>query len=173
VEATDSDDVRQIGLGILQHHADDDTFHRSESFQQMEALLAKEFRRCMPNRFDHRPALLGHIVVELMLDAMLAATDTTLLNRYYAVLETVDAGLVQHAVNHMVTRKTNRLAPLITGFCRERFLDDYLTDEGLFLRLNQVLKRVRLEPMTTDALDVLATARTLLHKRGRELCMTT
>ncbi|MEO2027283.1 MAG: hypothetical protein ABGZ23_15535, partial [Fuerstiella sp.] len=84
VDATDCNDVRDIGRGILQHHHDDDAFHRCAPFQQMEADLSAQFRRHMPDKYDHRPGFLGHIVVELMLDAALAARDETLLSRYYA-----------------------------------------------------------------------------------------
>ncbi|MCP4175586.1 MAG: hypothetical protein GY758_32975 [Fuerstiella sp.] len=169
IEATDCHNVRDVGQGILQHHHDDDVFHRSQSFQQMEAELSVQFRRRMPDRFDHRPGFLGHIVVELMLDATLAVRDETLLDRYYSAMSLVDAAAVESAVNQMAAQSTDRLAWFIDRFREERFLDDYADDERMFVRINQVLKRVKLPAMDHCNIEVLAWARQLLLDRGQEL----
>ena len=169
VDATDCKHVRDIGRGILQHHRDDDTFHRCAPFQQMEADLSRQFRRHMPDKYDHRPSFLGHIVVELMLDAALAAKDETLLDRYYAAMNLVDSGQVERVVNQMATTQTDRLGWFIDRFREERFLEDYVDDERIFVRINQVLRRVKLPAMENSAIAVLASARELLLQRGNEL----
>ncbi|MEO2015436.1 MAG: hypothetical protein ABGZ53_13795 [Fuerstiella sp.] len=169
VDATDCNDVRDIGRGILQHHRDDDAFHRCESFQQMEAILAAQFRRHMPDKYDHRPGFLGHIVVELMLDAALAAKDETLLDRYYAAMSLVDSRKVERAVNQMATRQTDRLAWFIDRFLEERFLEDYVDDDRIFFRINQVLHRVKIPALEKTSIEVLTSARELLLQRGQEL----
>lgn len=166
VAETTSDEVRQIGLGILQHHLDDDTFHRCEPFQQLEGELGAEFRKHMPDKYDHRPGFLGHIVVELLLDAVLASRDDTLLDRFYAAMSLVDPLLVQSTVNQMSTKKTDKLAWFIEAFLKEKFLYDYASDRTLFFRLNQVLKRVRLPVMEDDVLQVLPIARELVSERA-------
>ena len=169
VHNTKDDRIRQVGLGILQHHHDDDTFHRCEHFMQLEAQLAAEFRQHMPDKFDHRPGFLGHIVVELMLDNTIAANHPTYLDRFYEAVGSVDAELVQTAVNQMSVRKTDKLAWFIGRFLQERFLYDYADDRGMFFRLNQVLTRVRLPHMPDSCLSVLSFARELLHVHGRQL----
>jgi hypothetical protein len=169
VDATDCNVVRDVGRGILQHHQDDDTFHRCESFQQMEAQLSARFRRQMPDKYDHRPGFLGHIVVELMLDATLVARDETLLNRYYSAMSLVDSSVVARAVNRMATREADRLAWFIDRFREEKFLEDYADDERMFVRINQVLHRVNLPVMEKTNIEVLAWARQLLSDRGQEL----
>jgi len=73
----------------MQHHADDDAFHSSVEFQDLCESLFVLFRRLMPDRYDHRPGLLGHIVTELLLDNELARRDPTLLPRYYETLEAI------------------------------------------------------------------------------------
>ena len=45
------------------------------------------------------------------------------------------------AVNAMAPRPTDRLAPMIVAFRRERILWDYLDDARLLARLNQVMRR--------------------------------
>ncbi|MEO2028615.1 MAG: hypothetical protein ABGZ23_22305, partial [Fuerstiella sp.] len=127
------------------------------------------FRRHMPDKYDHRPGFLGHIVVELMLDAALAARDETLLSRYYAAMSSVDSSMIERAVNQMATRQTDRLAWFIDRFLEERFLEDYADDERIFFRINQVLQRVKLPAMEKSAIEVLASARELLLQRGHEL----
>jgi hypothetical protein len=123
----------------------------------------------MPDRYDHRPGFLGHIVVELMLDATLAARDETLLDRYYSAMNLVDSAAVESAVNQMATRPTDRLAWFIDRFREERFLEDYADDERMFVRINQVLNRVKLPVMDKTNIEVLAWARQLLLDRGQEL----
>ena len=169
VETTTNEQFKEVGLGILQHHADDDAFHRCAPFLDMESLVGKQFRRFMPDKFDHRPGFLGHIVVELMLDATLAANNPALLDEFYAVMDQVSVQTVEDAVNQMATRTTDKLAWFIDRFREERFLYDYMTDEGMFMRLNQVLKRVQLAPMPSDAIAALHVARKLLAARYGEL----
>ena len=169
VQQTNDDDVRRLGKGILQHHHDDDVFHRCEKFMQLEGQIGKEFRRHMPDRFDHRPGFLGHIVVELMLDAVIASNDSDIIDQFYATVDLVDAEFIQSAVNGMATRQTDRLAWCIDRFREEKFLYDYADDKGMFFRLNQVLARVKLPPMSNECKQVLPFARELIHVHGREL----
>ncbi len=166
VASTTSEDVRQIGLGILQHHQDDDTFHRCAPFQQLEGELGQEFRKHMPDKHDHRPGFLGHIVVELLLDEVLASRDETLLDRFYAAMELVDEAMIEAAVNQMSTSTTDQLAWFINRFREEKFLYDYANDQSLLMRLNQVLLRVKLPVMETELLVVLPIARKLVAERA-------
>lgn len=171
VQATQDEDVRQIGRGILQHHQDDDLFHRCEAFQNLEAEFSGQFRRHMPDRYDHRPAFLGHIVTELMLDATLADRDRTLLNRFYDAMSQVDATLVETVVNSMATRPTDQLAWFIERFRQERFLDDYAQNDTLARRLNQVLKRVNLPQMEPGVMEVLEYTRRRLRECADDLLL--
>jgi hypothetical protein len=50
----------------------------------------------------------------------------------------------------MNQKPTERLAPLVRGFRRVRFLEGYGDDDQLLSRLNQVMRRVRLEPLPAD-----------------------
>ncbi|MEZ6063773.1 MAG: hypothetical protein R3C19_25780 [Planctomycetaceae bacterium] len=172
VEKTTSPHVKTIGRGILQHHADDDVFHRCELFQQLSSELATEFRGGMPDEFDHRPGFLGHIVVELMLDAALAEDDPGLLDQYYATLGEVDSSVIEDVVNGMATRQTQRLAWFIDRFREERFLYDYRDDATLLVRLNQVLRRVKLPVLPASGMETLAFARRLLRRHASDLLAT-
>lgn len=162
-------DLRTIAEGILQHLDDDDLFHRSVRFVMLEAELSSRFRKIMPDRFDHRPALLGHIVIELLLDDFIAQQMPGVLNDYYAALTQVSGLKVQEAVNAVAARPTERLAGFIQQFQLSQFLYDYADDTRLLGRLNQVMKRVTLPSLDSDCLPVLRDARQLLDQHGEEL----
>lgn len=162
-------DLRAIAEGMLQHLHDDDLFHRSVRFVMLEAELSMRFRRIMPDRFDHRPALLGHIVVELLLDDFIAQQMPEVLDGYYAALSQVSALQIEAAVNIVATRTTDRLAGFVRQFQASQFLYDYADDTRLLGRLNQVMKRVTLPPLDSGSLPVLRDARQLLNQHGEEL----
>lgn len=162
-------DEAQVADGICQHLADDDVFHRLVEFAEIEADLSARFRRHMPDPFDHRPGFLGHVVAELMLDAWLAESQPGLLRAYYAALESADPELILSAVNRVAARPAERLPEFILQFRRLQFLYDYLDDERLLGRLNQVLRRVTLPPLDDSHRGVLADARRLLRQQGDRL----
>jgi len=159
----------RIFEGIMQHHADDDVFHASVVFQEMCEELAGGFREQMPDRYDHRPGLLGHIVTELLLDNELARRDDSLLPRYYDAVYSIEAAWIQKVVNSIVYRPVERLAEFIDIFCDIRFLYDYAQNDLLMMRLNQVLKRAELEPLTSDVFSVFDDGRMMLQQRADEL----
>ncbi len=162
-------DLRTIVEGMLQHLHDDDLFHRSVRFVMLESELSSRFRRIMPDRFDHRPPFLGHIVIELLLDDFIAQQMPEVLNNYYAALSQVSPLQIQEAVNTVATRTTNHLAGFVQQFRTAQFLFDYADDTRLLGRLNQVMKRVTLPPLEADCLPVLRDARQLLAQHGEEL----
>ena len=168
LETLDSD-LRTIAEGMLQHLHDDDLFHRSVRFVMLEAELSSRFRRIMPDRFDHRPPFLGHIVIELLLDDFIAQQMPEVLNEYYAVLSQVPALQIQEAVNAVAARSTENLAGFVQQFRASRFLYDYADNVRLLRRLNQVMKRVTLPALDADCLPVLQEARQLLLRHGEEL----
>lgn len=155
--------------GMLQHLQDDDTFHRSPGFLLLESEIGVRFRRQMPDPYDHRPGFLGHIVTELLLDAFLAEGQPELLRAYYAALATVDAQQIQQVVNRVATRPTLQLAVFVQRFREARFLYDYLDDQRLLSRLNQVLQRVTLPQIDEQCLSVLRDARALVQQHGSQL----
>ena len=112
-----------------------------------------------------RPAFLGHLLTELLLDAALIAENPDRLTEYYRVLDQVDPERVQAAVNRMAPRPTERLAVFIELFLRERILWNYLEDDKLWMRLNQVMRRVRLEALPDRFVDVFPEARRLVTAR--------
>lgn len=163
VKSTTSETTQQLGRGILQHHHDDGVFHTCDTFMMLEAKAAAKFRRIMPDRFDHRPGFLGHVVVELLLDTVVEERNPGSLALYYKALASIDSESLQQKVNSMATRTSDKLGWFIQKFHEERFLEDYSSDGGLLLRLNQVMKRVKLPVLPKETLQLFCELRPIVR----------
>ena len=108
------------------------------------------------------------MLFEVLLDWTLAEDHPGGLDTYYRTLESVDPPAVQEAVNRMAARGTDRLAPMIFLFCRERILWDYGLDDKLLLRMNQVMCRVGFPPLP-EGRSSFPAARQLVRRRRHAL----
>ena len=161
--------VAGVARGIVQHCRDDNWFHATRAFAELSLELCQMLRRALPRDDGFRPHFLGHILVEILLDAALVAENPRQLDEYYAAIDTIDGQKVQEAINHMASRETHNLAALIPLFSREGFLWDYADDGKLLFRLNQVMRRVRLPLLPSGVTDVLAVARDKVARRKNDL----
>ena len=168
-EATPDEVTRQVALGTLQHLHDDGWFHTTRGFVEISGCLAQRCRLWLGPDDPMRCGFLGHLLTELLLDAVLIEQHPQALDRYYQRLREIDPRQVEAAVNQMARGETRRLSLLIPLFIEDRFLTDYATDTLLLARLNRVLRRVKLPELPTRAIDVLAAARELLRERWQEL----
>ncbi len=102
--------VAEVAAGVLQHLGDDARFHKTRAFAETSLELAVLVRDALAGDGGMRPAFLGHLLVELLLDATLIADDTARLTQYYQLLDDLDAGQIEAAVNRMAPRPTRQLA---------------------------------------------------------------
>lgn len=156
-------ETASVARGILQHIRDDRRFHQGRAFAELSLELTASVRDALGADAGFQPAFLGHLLVEVLLDASLVAEDPARLETYYRALDSVDALLVERAVNRMASRPTERLAAMISRFRRERILRDYLEDGKLLMRLNQVMRRVKFGPLPDRFREVLPEARRLVE----------
>jgi hypothetical protein len=161
--------LARLARGIVQHHRDDAWFHETAAFQELCWQFTSLVKQALPEDEGFRPSFLGHILVEILLDAELIRRQPARLEEYYRALESIDGLVVQTAVNRMAARPTDRLALLVPLFCRERFLWDYLDDGKLLGRLNQVMRRVRLPLLPEALIDLFPSAREVVQARREEL----
>ncbi|NOX53906.1 MAG: hypothetical protein GXP27_05600 [Planctomycetes bacterium] len=161
--------VGQVAAGVLQHARDDLWFHRTRGFAETTSLVTNLFRRQLNGDPRYRTGFLGHISTELLLDAVLIERWPELLDRYYAVLDCVDPEAVQQAVNRMARGTTSQLASFIPLFVKEQVLRDYVEPRRLLFRLNQVMRRIKLEPLPASIEEVLAGAREMVRERVSDL----
>jgi hypothetical protein len=166
----DSDpDMAAIAAGVLQHLHDDARFHATRAFAETTLALSVQVRDVLDDATGLRPSFLGHLLVELLLDAALIADDPSRLTKYYAVLDTIHSHRVESLVNRMAPRPSERLAVFIDLFRNARVLWDYLEDDKLWVRLNQIMRRVQL-PLLPDAfITILPAARQLVAERKNAL----
>jgi len=157
-----------IARGVVRHHADDDWFHQTPAFSWLSIELARRVRRVTEDADGMRPSFLGHILLELLLDATLIAEDPRGVDAYYAALANVDAELIARAVGAMNGADSFGLAGIIERFVAMRFLYDYVQDDLLTYRLNQVMRRVGLAELPRRFVLMLPAARRLVsaHREG-------
>jgi hypothetical protein len=166
----DADAVAAAVAGGVRRHLDEDArFHNTRAFAELSWQLTVMVRDALCDQDGLRPSFLGHLLVEILLDATLAAENPHLLERYYQVLEEIEPALVQAAVNRMAPRPTERLSIMIAEFRRQPVLWDYLQDDKLLMRLNQIMRRVKLPPLPDELADIFPTARRMVGERKDEL----
>jgi hypothetical protein len=161
--------ILQVAVGVLQHHADDDWFHRTRAFNELNWQFTAALRDRLPRDDGLRPSFLGHILVELLLDAELIRAEPARLDHYYRCLDRLDPELIAWVVDRMATRPVPRLAEWIRRFSQERFLSDYAQDGKLLFRLNQVMRRVGLPIIPDTVCGWFPEARRQVRQRMSEL----
>jgi hypothetical protein len=161
--------VARVAAGVMQHCQDDAWFHNTRTFAELSLRLCGMLRQRLPADEGFRPHFLGHILVEILLDAALIADEPDRLEAYYAACDALDGAVVEAAVNQMAPRPTDRLGKLVPLFSRERFLFDYADDGKLLFRLNQVMRRVGLPLLPHELANWLGEARQVVAARKHEL----
>lgn len=156
----DSDPVlAAVARGVVQHHADDAWFHATPAFNELSLAFAVECRTALPGDEGFRPSFLGHILVELLLDATLAEDQPSRLHDYYSALSALDPTATEHAISKLATRPVARIASLIPRFITERFLYDYLDNAKLLTRLNHIMRRVKLPQIPPSLTELFPSMR--------------
>ncbi len=155
--------------GILQHHADDDWFHNTQTFLALNEQFARELRELMGDDASMRAGFVGHISIELLLDAVLIEQSPSGLAKYYRVLEGLDHAFIESTLEQILDRPVGNVAKLIRRFAVERFMYDYLEDTRLLRRLNQIMVRVNLPPLPNALLNWLPEARQVVFQNSAAL----
>jgi hypothetical protein len=161
--------LASVACGIVQHHFDDDWFHQTRAFAELQLEFTLALRELLRPDDGFRPSFLGHILVELLLDAVLIEDEPARLDAYYAVLDGLEPQTVTRAVARVTGLDIELLAPFIPRFSAERFLYDYLDDGKLLTRLNHVMQRVQLPLLPPVVSEFFPGARRAVRARTGEL----
>lgn len=145
----------ELAAGVLQHHKDDEWFHGTATFVQLCAKTTVLLRNSLPTDDSMRIGFLGHILVEILLDATLIDRNPGQLDQYYETIGRLDAPYVQDCLFRMTGKEVPTLAAWVHRFGEVQFLRDYATDERLLFRLNQIMQRVGLQLLPRELLQVL------------------
>ncbi len=157
-----------VAHGILQHLSDDDWFHTTIGFHKVTSEMTALFRETLPGD-SFLNGFLGHIVTELLIDAELSHRHPGHLDGYYLAMEEIDPHVVEVVVNKCSREATSLLAKFIPLFIAEGFLHDYADSTKLLRRLNQVMRRVKLEPLPDSVLRILDAGREIVARHLLEL----
>ncbi len=161
-----------LACGVRQHHADDGAFHELPAFNKLSLEFARQIREALGDSTGMRPWFVGHVLVELLLDWALISDSPELLDRYYAVVATIDAAKVTTAIEEFCGQSPGELAWFIGRFLDVRFLADYADDGRLCHRMNQVLSRVSLPELPPEFAGILPGMRKLVLARRYELLLS-
>ena len=161
--------VAALARGVVQHHRDDAWFHETAAFSDLSLRFTVWIRDRFAPDDSMRPSFLGHILVELLLDATLTQREPGKLEAYYQAFERLDPKRVGEIVGRMTGQACDSLGHFVGRFVEVRFLWDYLDDGKLWFRLNQVLSRVGLAPLGEQFCELLPEARALVQARAVEL----
>lgn len=162
-------EVSAVAQGIVKHLRDDARFHATRAFAETSLALTVMARDVLGCDTGFRPAFLGHLLTEIFLDASLIAENPEKLSEFYRVLDPLDPRRIEAAVNRMAPRPTTRLAVFIPLFLRERILWNYLEDDKLMMRLNQIMWRVKQSPLPDEFIAIFPAARKLVEERKEAL----
>ena len=161
--------VRSMARGALRHHEDDRRFHGSAAFDETRRAVADVLRRVLRSEDGHRASFVAHLVVEVLLDAELAAESPRRLNDYYAALSSISPDEIEVVARMIAPTSPGGLARLVSRFLDERFLADYADPAATVRRLDRVVRGAR-QPGLPDALaGVLPAARAIVAARRSEL----
>jgi hypothetical protein len=158
-----------LAAGAMRHLDDDGWFHTTRAFAEVSGELTALFREKLNGGDGFWCGFLGHVALELLLDAVLFERYPQRLDDYYAALAQVDSAVVEDCIAAIAGRRPERLGWFIRLFRREEILRDYADDARLAARLNQVLCRVKLTPLPDAAAGWLAPARDRVRERIDDL----
>lgn len=165
-------EFRELAAGVVQHHKDDDWFHRTRAFAELSLQFAVLLRDGLPADDGMRPSFLGHILVELLLDDCLIQDDPLRLDAYYSALDTIDSKVVAQFIADATNNERglfDQFVKFLPRFVEVRFLNDYADNAKLLYRLNNVMDRVGLAHIPHSMLTLLPEMRAAVAARKEEL----
>jgi hypothetical protein len=159
----------ELSAGALRHLEDDAWFHATRGFVEVSGELTELFRGRLHGGDGFWCGFLGHVATELLIDAALMERYPARLDAYYSALEQVDSRLVEDRVAEWAGRRPEYLSAFIQFFRTQQYLRDYVADDRMLVRLNQVLWRVKLTPLPAHAAAWLTEARQRVRQRLEDL----
>lgn len=168
VDASDQE-LRSVARGVIRHIEDDRWFHGTQAFVETNLTLAVELRDLLPGDTGFRPMFVGHVLIEMLLDAFWIRDNRTTAENYYATLRSLPFDTIQNCVNTITGKPTKKLVDVLERYVDAQFLFDYLEPEKLLLRLNQVMKRVKLTALPEELVDWIPDAEKLVESRRQRM----
>jgi hypothetical protein len=157
-----------LAEGLHAHFHDDSWFHATPAFTEVTETLAVILRQASGAQ-RIRASTLGHIGMEMLLDAELMRRDPALLRAYTLAFDRVDPNGVAERVGRWARRPPLVLHRVMRFVRGASFLGSYADDHGFVLRLGQVARRARLGPLPETLTDEVPGMRALVRERADDL----
>ena len=162
-------EVAALAGGVVQHHRDDHWFHETAAFAQINLDFSCELRDRLKITDSLRTRFVGHILIEMLLDNFLDRRFPGKLQEFYSQLEQMNAANLQLAAETVTGADELQLASFLPRFLNARFIFDYRHDQSLLMRVNQVLSRIKLPLIGSEALGWLPSARERVDSNAGKL----
>ncbi len=157
VVAHDAIDAELL-VGARAHHGDDAIFHAHPTFDGLTH-AAVTLTRALSRDARFRASTIGHVLIEMLLDAALLRRAPGCGERYYEALSRVDVERVRRFAQQHTGHALPTMGVLFERFCRARFVLRYQTDEGVREAMQGVLWQLGLPPLPAGFVDVVAALR--------------
>lgn len=160
--------VRQLVGGVVQHLEDDVRFHNSPAFGEVLIQVVRTIHPVV-NAQGVPLTFLSHLIAEILFDAVLLQRFPGGAARYYASLDQVDSMWIETTTDAILGQRVDHLSAFVRLFCKERILDDYNDDEMTFVRMNQVMTRLKLPALPKSLQQILPQLRQIVAARENDL----
>jgi hypothetical protein len=142
--------------GAQRHHDDDLRFHTDSAFDDVSTRLTHAFRAVDAGL---RASTLGHVLTEMLVDAVIIDADAGVVDDYYAAVAAVDAAVVADFARRATGRDLPHFEPLLARFVDAAYLRLYATDAGLLRCLSGVCQRVGMKAPPASTMSIIAAGR--------------
>ncbi len=106
-----------------------------------------------------RASTLGHVLTEMLVDAVIIDEVPGVVDAYYDAVAAVDAAVAADLARVVTGRPVPAFEPLLGRFIDAAYLRLYASDEGLLRCLTGVCRRVGMKAPPPSAVDVIAAGR--------------
>lgn len=158
-----------VARAVLVHLEDDLWFHTTAAFDEVTQAITVQIRERFPGRPRLRASFFGHVMMEMLLDAVLEERRPGAMERFYARVDEIDASKLHEIAVALCPRPPQRLGSLLPLFSRARFLFGYREDSALVRRLGGLCHRIGLPELPEGFVDVVPASRALVRARADDL----
>src|SRR5204862_7715892 len=116
--------ARSLREGALRHHNDDHRFHTSSTFEALTDEAVHALRALSPDP-RYRASALGHIAVEMLVDACVEERRPGVTARYYDAIAAIDDDVLATLARDWTSRPLPQFPLLAQRFRKARFLFQY------------------------------------------------
>lgn len=168
IDVVDGTCEARVKAGALKHHDDDLRFHTHDAFETLTHDAVRAIRALSPDP-RLRASALGHIVVEMLLDAVVEERRPGSTARYYDAVTQLEAGELARIVARFTGREVPAFTKLMPRFIHARFLFAYATDDGVVEALEGVAWRTGMPPPPAGTAEVVGALRPRVRAAASDL----